>query len=246
MKTSLKSFTPTKRPAHRTRSFTRHGPGERGRQTQARKGFTLIELLVVVAIVSILAAMLLPALTKVRELGRRTVCMHKLKQIGLAFHLYANDHDDWINPGNMIGPQYWDGVRSDRNWHERFARIGPFSPLDYKLTYTQDIAGRVSFLCPSEKRVFTYHHYANNLWVTGYESFSSTFPLYKFSGLTANPTDVILVTEGERTGQVSATAVSLGHVAFRHNGLANTLYADGRVVVKKQIEITDADLQVGK
>jgi len=245
MKTSLKSFTPTKRPAHRTRSFTRHGPGERGRQTQARKGFTLIELLVVVAIVSILAAMLLPALTKVRELGRRTVCMHKLKQIGLAFHLYANDHDDWINPGRMTSPQYWDGVLSLRGWQERFAKIGPFSPLDYKLTYTQDLAGRVSFLCPSEKRVFTYHHYAINAWISGIEG-TASYLFHKFSGLTASHSDVTLVIDSNRPTDYVISYVSLDSAAFRHNGLANTLYADGRVVVKKQIEITDADLQVGK
>ena len=58
-----------------------------------QKAFTLIELLVVIAIIAILMAILMPALNRVKEQGKRAVCLSNLKQLTLAWILYADDND---------------------------------------------------------------------------------------------------------------------------------------------------------
>ncbi|MBQ6473710.1 MAG: prepilin-type N-terminal cleavage/methylation domain-containing protein [Victivallales bacterium] len=60
--------------------------------------FTLIELLVVIAIIAILAAMLLPALKKARDMAKTSFCRGNLRQVSLCFSLYTMDFDDWA-PG---------------------------------------------------------------------------------------------------------------------------------------------------
>jgi prepilin-type N-terminal cleavage/methylation domain-containing protein len=63
-----------------------------------RKYFTLIELLVVIAVISILAAMLMPALQQAREQARAASCMSNQKNIGLALNMYTGDWDGFIPP----------------------------------------------------------------------------------------------------------------------------------------------------
>lgn len=92
--------------------MTKLAPTSRG--SVSSRGFTLIELLVVIAIIAILAAMLLPALSRARQKTQGVYCMNNTKQMALSLNMYCGDNNDRFPPnrdggnaGKAVGDQAW-------------------------------------------------------------------------------------------------------------------------------------------
>ncbi|MFN7141243.1 MAG: type II secretion system protein, partial [Limisphaerales bacterium] len=72
---------------------------------QKPAGFTLVELLVVIAIIAILAGMLLPALSRAKEAGKKISCLNNLRQLGLSTSMYTDENEGFLPPRSH--PNRW-------------------------------------------------------------------------------------------------------------------------------------------
>lgn len=214
-------------------SYQKHDGGIIRRQRKGvgvRNGFTLIELLVVIAIIAILAAMLLPALSKAREKARAASCISNLKQYGLAVTTYADDSDGFA-PNQPTGTSTWTNVFYEAGLGIPKQSSSSIPPPKIAYCPTMDTSG------------FTlYYHtsYGLNTYFT-----SGATP-HKLT-MAQKPSENMVFMDWASVGSsprvasgYSVDTITRQQTVCRHNGQANVCFADGHTesIKQQQLNVT--------
>jgi len=234
---------------------------------RTHKAFTLIELLVVIAIIAILMAILMPSLKRARESGKRASCLNNLKQLTLAWSVYADENDDRIvngATGYSNSKQSWGDHTNELSW------IDGYHPADYDAQVLDIKRGALypymrnqkSYQCPTGRRgqALTYAimfsmNAVNHPWSQGVKGGH----VKKRSQLLPSAAQrLVFIDEGFMTSDAYAVYCHLeqwfDNPSVRHSDGATVGFADGRVehwkwhgidTIKHARDFENKDPQVG-
>jgi prepilin-type N-terminal cleavage/methylation domain-containing protein/prepilin-type processing-associated H-X9-DG protein len=220
---------------------------KRSKRSRKPRAFTLIELLVVIAIIAILASMLLPALARAKEAGKKTSCLNNVRQIGLAYQSFLAENDDRF-------PVYVTERTAPAGTPDTPEARAPYSYRQILIPYITSATN--AFKCPNgqpwdEPKAGAWfntdygnNHNEANLPGASQQAWFQAHPDFGFNETVRasslpRPTDFILVGDAGRSDNTASRGgmypqpwvfdiSSQARMLGRHpKGLANITYADG-------------------
>ncbi len=211
--------------------------------------FTLIELLVVIAIIAILAAMLLPGLSRAKSEGQSAACKSNLKQMGIALNIYLQDFKKYPpfagkNQGSPNSSSYWDGLVLPYVANNRMVFACPANqsaPMWTNLPGTRALPGGVE-LAPNESYGYNFSGTGQYLGpnapsfmgALGLDGGASALPEIKVMV----PSDMVAIcdytnmpgAEADQDGDNDFVNFNiLSQLSPRHNNGLNAVFCDGHV-----------------
>jgi prepilin-type N-terminal cleavage/methylation domain-containing protein/prepilin-type processing-associated H-X9-DG protein len=235
-----------------------------------RRGFTLIELLTVIAIIGILAAILIPTVGAVRRKARSAECVSRLRQIGIAIRLYADENKGFVVPDRVDGQNNWGPILVPYMAMKHTSGNLQLTDLPPGSDYSKD--SRYFYMCPDSPIPVTWRAWGNYathpVIMPRVSTPQDRLGKFKLSAI-PRPSQIILIadgsqlngngsgTAGDTTGASGSSTTNFdrtynaglssqphdavadagynntdgtaGHIRYRHNNVANCLYADGHV-----------------
>jgi prepilin-type N-terminal cleavage/methylation domain-containing protein/prepilin-type processing-associated H-X9-DG protein len=216
-----------------------------------QRGFTLLELLIVIAVIAILAALLLPALSRGKLRVGATICTNNLRQVGLAFALYCDSSaETFPAPGSaaVYGPQPEDWI-----WWHPGREVEKSAIVPYIARFNPAL-----FRCPQDSWSTQNRVYRYSYSLTSYDVVDGVNPglstvitrereVFPFkTGQVKRPSEkIMLVDEDSRTLDDSRFAADYENlVAARHNGKAPVAFADSHIkMVTPQFGSVEANVK---
>jgi prepilin-type N-terminal cleavage/methylation domain-containing protein/prepilin-type processing-associated H-X9-DG protein len=199
-----------------------------------KHGFTLIELLVVIAIIAILAAILVPAVSRGLDAAKKTVCASNLRQLGIGMRGYSLENND-LFPVNWTPTNQWAAMIVPYMGEEFSDAMNPNTPIER----------RQVFFCPvalsDHRAALNINQSHGSYGMNAFLGSNRPEPAFRSMMSVTNPTHRILLGDGHWITQWWAANITFqaggandGPPDVVHKGEVNFAFADGHVSALKE------------